>query len=104
LRFSRCPSAFTIPIIVFQLILSLLAFYKRFVSPLLGARCRFHPSCSDYARIAIARYGSLRGTWLTINRLLRCQPMCDGGNDPVPAQFSWRPFLREKIHSGHDHE
>ncbi|MBL0165560.1 MAG: membrane protein insertion efficiency factor YidD [Xanthomonadales bacterium] len=87
-----------------RLILSLLAFYKRFISPLLGARCRFHPSCSDYARVAVARFGSTRGSWLAINRLLRCQPMCDGGFDPVPAEFSWRPFLREKIHSGHDHE
>ncbi|WP_422240545.1 membrane protein insertion efficiency factor YidD, partial [Dokdonella sp.] len=53
-----------------RLILSLLTFYKRFISPMLGARCRFHPSCSDYARVAVARFGSARGSWLTLNRLL----------------------------------
>ncbi|MEP6881335.1 MAG: membrane protein insertion efficiency factor YidD [Dokdonella sp.] len=90
--------------IVSRLILSLLAFYKRFISPLLGARCRFHPSCSDYARVAVARFGSLRGSWLATNRLLRCQPMCDGGCDPVPIIFSWRPFLREKSNPRADHE
>jgi uncharacterized protein len=89
---------------VSRLILSLLALYKRFVSPLLGQRCRFHPSCSDYARVAVARFGSLRGSWLAMNRLLRCQPMCEGGCDPVPAEFSWRPFLREKCDPEHDHE
>ncbi|MEZ5462513.1 MAG: membrane protein insertion efficiency factor YidD [Dokdonella sp.] len=91
-------------ILVSRLILHLLAFYKRFVSPLLGSRCRFHPSCSDYSRVAVARFGSLRGSWLTVNRLLRCQPLCAGGSDPVPMDFSWRPFLREKQEPGHDHE
>ncbi|HPG95218.1 MAG TPA: membrane protein insertion efficiency factor YidD [Dokdonella sp.] len=71
---------------------------------MLGARCRFHPSCSDYARVAVARFGSARGSWLALNRLLRCQPLCKGGLDPVPAQFSWRPFLRDNTHTGHDHE
>lgn len=87
-----------------RLILLLLRIYKRFLSPLLGTRCRFHPSCSDYARVAVARFGSLRGSWLTLNRLLRCQPLCDGGHDPVPRHFSWRPFLRETHASDHDHE
>lgn len=89
---------------VSRLILSLLAFYKRFVSPLLGARCRFHPSCSEYARVAVARFGSARGSWLALNRLLRCQPLCEGGVDPVPSEFRWRPFLREKPEPGHHHE
>jgi putative membrane protein insertion efficiency factor len=85
-------------------ILFLLALYKRFVSPWLGERCRFHPSCSDYARVSVARFGSVRGCWLAMNRLLRCQPMCEGGIDPVPHEFRWRPFLREKPDSGHNHE
>jgi putative membrane protein insertion efficiency factor len=89
---------------VSRLILFLLTIYKRFVSPWLGQRCRFHPSCSEYARVSVARFGSLRGSWLALNRLLRCQPMCDGGIDPVPDEFRWRPFLRAKPESGHDHE
>ncbi|HET9034365.1 MAG TPA: membrane protein insertion efficiency factor YidD [Dokdonella sp.] len=91
-------------IIVSRLILSLLTFYKRFISPLLGARCRFHPSCSDYARVAVARFGSVKGSWLAANRLLRCQPLCEGGCDPVPMSFSWRPFLREKPVPEDEHE
>ncbi|SFS04327.1 hypothetical protein SAMN05216570_1836 [Dyella sp. OK004] len=73
-----------------RLILFMLGFYKRWLSPLLGQRCRFHPSCSDYARIAVARFGPWRGAILTVWRLLRCQPLCAGGEDPVPEQFSFR--------------
>jgi uncharacterized protein len=68
----------------------LLRCYKRLLSPLLGAHCRFHPTCSDYARIAIARFGTLRGGWLALRRLLRCNPLCRGGVDPVPDIFHWR--------------
>lgn len=71
-----------------RLILFLLACYKRLLSPLLGQRCRFHPSCSSYARIAVARFGPWRGGVLALWRLLRCQPLCDGGNDPVPDTFT----------------
>lgn len=70
-----------------RLILALLALYKRLLSPLLGQRCRFHPSCSDYARISVVRFGPLRGSLLAIWRILRCQPLCDGGYDPVPKDF-----------------
>ncbi len=65
------------------LLLSISA-YRRAVSPLLGARCRFHPSCSEYARQAIEAHGSGRGTWLALKRLARCHPLCEGGYDPVP--------------------
>lgn len=68
----------------------LLAAYKRLLSPLLGSRCRFHPSCSDYSRIAIARFGPGRGTLLALWRLARCQPLCEGGLDPVPETFTFR--------------
>ncbi|WP_207215769.1 membrane protein insertion efficiency factor YidD [Pseudolysobacter antarcticus] len=73
-------------------LLYLLALYKRWVSPLLGRRCRFEPSCSDYARIAIARFGATRGSLLAAWRLARCQPFARAGDDPVPEQFPslWR--------------
>lgn len=71
-----------------RIILALLALYKRCLSPLFGARCRFHPSCSDYARIAVARFGALRGGTLALWRIARCQPLCRGGFDPVPETFT----------------
>lgn len=73
-----------------RLILFLLTLYKRLLSPLLGTRCRFYPSCSDYARTAIQRFGPARGSMLALWRLLRCQPLCSGGNDPVPDTFTLR--------------
>ncbi len=63
---------------------ALLAGYKRFLSPLLPAACRFHPTCSEYAREAILRHGFLRGTGLALRRLGRCHPWHEGGFDPVP--------------------
>ncbi|HEU0198743.1 MAG TPA: membrane protein insertion efficiency factor YidD, partial [Nevskiaceae bacterium] len=58
--------------------------YQRVISPLMGPHCRFYPSCSQYAVEAIQRYGALRGGWLALWRLLRCQPFNPGGYDPVP--------------------
>ncbi|MEO9079672.1 MAG: membrane protein insertion efficiency factor YidD [Rhodanobacter sp.] len=72
-----------------RLILWILRLYKRWISPLLGKRCRFYPTCSDYARTAVIRFGPWRGSLLTGWRLLRCQPLCDGGEDPVPEHFHY---------------
>ncbi len=58
--------------------------YQLFFSPLLGNHCRFYPSCSQYAREAVERYGVIRGVWLAIRRVLRCHPWHPGGFDPVP--------------------
>lgn len=86
---------------VTRLLLFLLSLYKRWLSPLLGANCRFHPSCSDYTRIAIARFGPLKGTVLGGWRILRCQPLCEGGHDPVPDQFVLRRCGAQGVHT-HD--
>jgi len=58
--------------------------YQRAISPLIPPACRFSPSCSEYMRVAIERYGLGRGTWLGLRRLLRCHPFHPGGFDPVP--------------------
>ena len=68
-----------------QLIRSLLRAYQLLISPLLGQRCRFYPSCSQYALEAIDRYGSVRGGALALRRLARCHPFNAGGYDPVPT-------------------
>lgn len=65
--------------------------YQRLVSPLLGPRCRFEPSCSEYTAQSILRHGPIRGLYLGIRRLLRCHPWSVGGFDAVPQAFSWRP-------------
>lgn len=62
----------------------LLRGYRYFVSPMLGATCRFHPSCSQYAEQALETHGVLRGGWLAAHRLCRCGPWHAGGYDPVP--------------------
>ena len=64
--------------------LVLINFYQRWISPLLPPACRFYPTCSDYAYEAIARYGLIRGGGMATWRLLRCNPFCKGGFDPVP--------------------
>jgi len=61
-----------------------IAGYRRFVSPLLAPRCRFAPSCSEYALTALAEHGALRGLWLAVTRIARCHPFHPGGYDPVP--------------------
>jgi hypothetical protein len=65
-------------------------FYQRAISPALPQRCRYHPSCSQYAVQAVARYGILRGAILAAWRLLRCNPFSHGGYDPVSAQTLFR--------------
>ena len=63
---------------------ALLRGYKRWLSPLFPPACRYDPTCSQYAREAVERYGVLRGLWLGLRRLLRCHPFSRGGSDPVP--------------------
>ena len=67
-----------------RLLQFLIRAYQLTLSPLLGQRCRFEPSCSRYAAEAIERFGPARGSWLALRRILRCHPFCPGGYDPVP--------------------
>jgi len=65
------------------LVLDFLRLYKTFLSPFFPPSCRFTPTCSEYATQAVEKYGAMRGTWLGAKRILRCQPFCKGGFDPV---------------------
>lgn len=67
-----------------SLILGLIRFYQKGISPLSGPRCRFIPTCSTYAHEAVSRYGVARGGWLFIRRFARCHPFGGHGVDPVP--------------------
>ena len=69
------------PGVVAGALLFLVAFYKRFISPLLPRACRFQPTCSEYAKLAILKHGALKGTFKAIGRILRCHPFHPGGID-----------------------
>ena len=64
--------------------------YRKFISPILPQSCRFTPSCSEYAIEAIDKFGAIRGTILATYRILRCNPFCRGGYDPVPDKFTFK--------------
>ena len=64
-------------------VIASLGFYKRWISPLLPSACRFHPTCSEYMREAVTKYGATRGIGMGLMRLMRCHPFCEGGFDPV---------------------
>ena len=65
------------------LFIDLLKLYKTLLSPFLSPSCRFIPTCSEYAMEAVEKYGAIRGSWISVKRICRCQPFCDGGHDPV---------------------
>ncbi len=67
-----------------RVVLGLLVFYKRFISPALSPSCRFVPTCSEYMYQAVEKYGVVRGFWMGVQRILRCHPFHPGGYDPVP--------------------
>lgn len=67
-----------------QLLIKLIGLYQCLLSPLMPPTCRFTPSCSQYAREVIFKHGAWRGTWLSIKRVIRCNPWNSGGYDPAP--------------------
>jgi putative membrane protein insertion efficiency factor len=76
-----------------RLLIAVVKAYRLLLSPWLGNGCRFHPTCSAYALEALERHGAAAGSYLTVRRLARCHPWCDGGLDPVPDQVP-RLFTR----------
>ena len=68
--------------------------YRLLISPSLGSNCRFEPSCSAYSLQALDQHGAAAGSYLTLRRLVRCHPWCDGGHDPVPSPQSASFFSR----------
>jgi len=85
-----------------SILIFLLKIYRYAISPWLGSNCRFTPSCSAYALEALDTHTLLRACWLTLKRLGRCHPWCEGGYDPVPQPPSSRdvPFCCTR-HSSH---
>ena len=67
-----------------RIMLGMIRFYRRFISPMFQPCCRFTPTCSAYALEAIQKYGALKGGYLAVRRILRCNPFHPGGYDPVP--------------------
>lgn len=70
--------------------IALINFYRRFISPLFPAKCKYYPTCSAYALTAVKRFGFIRGTMLAVWRILRCNPWSLGGIDPVPEKFTFK--------------
>jgi len=66
-----------------RMFMLLIKFYRMFISPLKPPSCRYIPTCSEYALIAVEKYGALRGGWMAVKRILRCHPFHKGGYDPV---------------------
>lgn len=64
--------------------------YRAVISPIYGQVCRYHPSCSEYALIAVTEFGVIKGGYLAIKRLASCHPWAAGGYDPVPTEFSFK--------------
>ncbi len=70
---------------VSRIVIALIGFYQKALSPLKMPSCRFYPSCSEYFKVAVGHKGLVRGSLLGVYRILRCNPFCRGGYDPVPG-------------------
>lgn len=67
-----------------KILMKIIRFYQVAISPLKPPSCRFYPTCSHYGLESIKRFGAIKGTWLTVKRIVKCQPFHPGGFDPVP--------------------
>lgn len=74
-----------------KILISIIQFYQKFISPLTPPSCRFYPTCSHYGVEAIKVHGALKGSWLTIKRISKCHPFHPGGFDPVPEKKHKHP-------------
>lgn len=79
-----------------RLLIALVRFYQRAISPYTRAHCRFTPTCSAYAVEALTRFGAIRGGWLTLRRLSRCHPLGGFGYDPVPITWPQKRHRHDK--------
>lgn len=84
-----------------KIVLFLIRFYQRWLSRLKGKPCcRFYPTCSSYTLEAVQRFGAIKGLWLGMLRILRCNPLFKGGIDPVPERFRLFPRRNKKLPDG----
>ncbi|MBS82671.1 MAG: membrane protein insertion efficiency factor YidD [Gammaproteobacteria bacterium] len=72
--------------IIVEIIIGLITVYNKCISPYMPATCRHMPTCSEYAKLSLKKYGPIKGLWLSICRLLRCQPLGTSGYDPIPEE------------------
>ena len=77
-----------------RFLVSIIRGYQILFSPLLGPKCRFYPSCSEYAKEAISVHGAAKGSWMSAKRICKCHPLHQGGYDPVPTKSE---LLEEKL-------
>lgn len=71
-----------------KILMSIIEFYQKAISPLTPPSCRFHPTCSHYGLEAIETHGALKGSWLAVRRISKCHPFHEGGYDPVPDKIN----------------
>ncbi len=74
--------------IIKKILLSLINIYRQYISPLFPPSCRFQPTCSQYALEAIDHFGTIKGSYLAIRRILKCHPFHEGGYDPIPSSLA----------------
>jgi putative membrane protein insertion efficiency factor len=79
------------------LLIGLVKAYRLLLSPWLGSACRFEPTCSAYSLQALQRHGAAAGSYLTLRRLARCHPWCQGGHDPVPERLDAAPAATPRL-------
>ena len=84
------------------LFLGIIKLYRMTLSKILPPCCRYHPSCSEYATIAIRRFGAVKGGYLALWRIIRCNPFGSGGYDPVPEKFCFRPERVQQENIDHE--